>query len=273
MFFSPLLFIFTTTTTCLQNVLGGLPQLKELNLYGNRLAEIQGCSHRSSNNSNSKLILLNVAYNDLVCLPETLPFPRLQSLIVSHNFLTVIPQALVLSSTTPLSSSRRQPQRNNNNKRRPAPLPRLRHLDVTSNPVTEPPAEVCERGLTEMRRYYKLHPQQQDSALSSSRRASGAAAAAARRTRRSHEESASSSMRPLFNLMGGHRDDDDDESGGVLVGRQEDEQEESHDVNALFQQRLQQPSTLQQQQPQGLLSQRRRPSNEVPLYISVESST
>jgi hypothetical protein len=244
--------------------LGGLPQLKELNLYGNRLAKIQGCNghHHHSSSSNSKLILLNVAYNDLVCLPETLPFPRLQSLIASHNFLTVIPQALVLS-TSPFSSSSRQ-QQQRNHKRRPAPLPRLLHFDVTSNPLMEPPAEVCEAGLAEMRRYYKMHPQQQlDSALSSSRRPSGAvaaAAAAAERRRMSHKEASGGIVRPLDDMVCGQQD----------VGQQR-QPEDSQDVNALFQQQLQQSSTSHQRQ--GLLSQRRRPSNEVPLYISVESST
>jgi Leucine-rich repeat (LRR) protein len=147
---------FHVTSLRTQNVLGGLPKLRELNLYGNRLSEIcnspQGCCGRSNNN-NSKLVVLNVAYNDLVCLPETLfAFPRLESLIASHNFLAVIPQALVLSMSSSSSPSKQHEK---------SKSPRLRHLDVTSNPVTEPPVEVCEQGLHKMRQYYKLHPQQQ----------------------------------------------------------------------------------------------------------------
>jgi Leucine rich repeat len=248
-----------------QNVLGGLPQLKELNLYGNRLSEIcnipQGCCSRS-NNHNSKLVLLNVAYNDLVCLPETLAaFPRLESLIASHNFLAVIPQGIVLSSP---KQQQQQHHRNSNNKT--ARLPRLRHLDITSNPVTEPPVEVCEAGLHEMRRYYKAHPQQQDS----SKR--GNTCCPARTSRRS------SSM--TTTLMHTSRDFDKQQrsaADAIRVSHENDDclgggqEEPPQDADAMFRQQLQQHSSSQQQQQGGLLS-RRRPSHEVPLYISVAST-
>jgi GTPase SAR1 family protein len=107
-------------------MLEGLPELQELNMYGNKVAEIIIPPGRGYL---SKLETLNLGYNDLAHLPDDLDqLMALRTLKVMNNFLEKIPMRVCDMD--------------------------LRQIDVSSNPVVQPPLETCERGICSMKRYY-----------------------------------------------------------------------------------------------------------------------
>lgn len=107
-------------------MLEGLPELQQLNMYGNKVAEI---IIPDSPKLLSKLETLDLGYNDLVWLPDDLDqLKALRTLKVMNNFLAKIPMRICDMD--------------------------LKTIDVSSNPVTEPPIETCERGICSMRRYW-----------------------------------------------------------------------------------------------------------------------
>jgi len=108
-------------------MLEGLPELHELNMYGNKVAEIVIPSNPKLL---SKLETLNLGYNDLAFLPDELDqITSLRTLKVMNNFLEKVPMRVCDMD--------------------------LRTLDVSSNPVIMPPIETCERGICSMKRYYQ----------------------------------------------------------------------------------------------------------------------
>jgi GTPase SAR1 family protein len=107
-------------------MLEGLLDLQELNMYGNKVAEII-VPHNPK--LLSKLEMLNLGYNDLAYIPEDLD--RLRALRVfkaMNNFLEKVPMRVCDMD--------------------------LKTIDVSNNPVIQPPIETCERGISSMKRYY-----------------------------------------------------------------------------------------------------------------------
>jgi Ras of Complex, Roc, domain of DAPkinase len=77
----------------------------------------------------AKLETLDLGYNDLVFLPPDLDrLKSLRVLKVMNNFLGKVPARICEME--------------------------LKTIDVSSNPITEPPIETCERGICSMRRYW-----------------------------------------------------------------------------------------------------------------------
>jgi hypothetical protein len=104
----------------------GLPDLQELNIYGNKVAEIV---IPPVTPVLTKLEILNLGYNDLAHLPDELDkLTALRTLKLMNNFLEKIPMRVCDMD--------------------------LRVIDVSSNPVIQPPIETCERGISSMKRYY-----------------------------------------------------------------------------------------------------------------------
>ena len=126
-------------------MLEGLPELQELNMYGNKVAEIV-IPHQSGPNKKlllAKLETLNLGYNDLSFLPDELDqLKALRTLKVMCNFLEKVPMRVCDMD--------------------------LRLIDVSSNPVIQPPIETCERGISSMKRYYQCLRQEETQAASSS---------------------------------------------------------------------------------------------------------
>lgn len=109
-----------------EGILEGLPELQELNMYGNKVAEII-IPHNTT--VLSKLEILNLGYNDLAYLPDDLDqLKALKTLKVMNNFLEKVPMRVCEME--------------------------LKLIDVSSNPVIQPPQETCDRGICSMRRYY-----------------------------------------------------------------------------------------------------------------------
>lgn len=107
-------------------MLEGLPELQELNMYGNKVGMIVIPSNPKHL---AKLEWLDLGYNDIVCLPDELDqLKSLRTLRVMNNFLNKVPMRVCDMD--------------------------LKVIDVSSNPVTEPPIETCERGICSMRRYW-----------------------------------------------------------------------------------------------------------------------
>jgi Leucine Rich repeats (2 copies) len=110
-----------------QSILIGLPALKTLVLYGNRVSQVmlpQNIMLLSS------MEYLNIGYNDLAWLPDSMSeLPSLRKLDVMNNLLTSIPRAVCKMKT-------------------------IRHIDASSNPIADPPIEICERGICAMRKYW-----------------------------------------------------------------------------------------------------------------------
>ena len=121
-------------------MLEGLPELQLLNMYGNKVAEI---TIPDNPKLLSKLETLDLGYNDLVFLPDDLDHLKgLRILKVMNNFLAKVPMRVCDMD--------------------------LKTIDVSSNPVTEPPIETCERGICSMRRYWhciKMEEQSKKKAL------------------------------------------------------------------------------------------------------------
>jgi hypothetical protein len=108
-------------------MLEGLPDLLELNMYGNKVAEII-IPHNPT--ILTKLETLNLGYNDLAYLPDDLDqLKALRTLKVMNNFLEKVPMRVCDMD--------------------------LRIIDCSSNPVIQPPIETCERGICGMKRYYQ----------------------------------------------------------------------------------------------------------------------
>lgn len=100
-------------------------------MYGNKVAEII-IPHTNATNKKqvlSKLETLNLGYNDLSYLPDDLDLLKsLRTMKVMNNFLEKVPMRVCDMD--------------------------LRMIDVSSNPVIQPPIETCERGISSMKRYY-----------------------------------------------------------------------------------------------------------------------
>jgi hypothetical protein len=95
-------------------------------MYGNKVAAIVVPSDPSVL---SKLENLNLGYNDLAYLPDELDqLKSLKSLKLMNNFLEKVPMRVCEMD--------------------------LKTIDVSFNPVIQPPLETCERGIFSMRRYY-----------------------------------------------------------------------------------------------------------------------
>jgi GTPase SAR1 family protein len=110
----------------LQTMLEGLLDLQELNMYGNKVAVIV-VPHNPK--LLSKLETLNLGYNDLAYVPEDLDrLKALRNFKVMNNFLEKVPMRVCDMD--------------------------LKTIDVSSNPVIQPPIETCERGICSMKRYY-----------------------------------------------------------------------------------------------------------------------
>jgi GTPase SAR1 family protein len=108
-------------------MLEGLLELQELNLYGNKVSVIV-VPHNPK--VLAKLETLNLGYNDLAYIPEELDrLKALRILKVMNNFLEKIPMRVCDME--------------------------LKSIDVSSNPVIQPPIETCERGIGSMKRYYQ----------------------------------------------------------------------------------------------------------------------
>eukprot|EP00980_Cylindrotheca_fusiformis_P020082 scaffold7161_cov133-Cylindrotheca_fusiformis.AAC.5 len=109
-----------------ETMLEGLLELQELNMYGNKVSDI---IVPQNPRLLSKLDVLNLGYNDLSYLPEDLDtLKSLRTLKVMHNLLEKIPMRVCDME--------------------------LKSIDVSSNPVIQPPIETCERGIGSMKRYY-----------------------------------------------------------------------------------------------------------------------
>jgi GTPase SAR1 family protein len=107
-------------------MLEGLLDLQELNMYGNKVSVIV-VPHNPK--LLAKLEILNLGYNDLAYIPEDLDrLKGLRALKVMNNFLEKIPMRVCDME--------------------------LKTIDVSSNPVIQPPIETCERGICSMKRYY-----------------------------------------------------------------------------------------------------------------------
>ena len=124
----------------LQSIVKGMPELTDLNMYGNKVAAVVIPSDPSVL---SKLEILNLGYNDLAYLPDELDQLRsLKSLKLMNNFLEKVPMRVCEMD--------------------------LKTIDVSFNPVIQPPLETCERGISSMRRYYhclKLEAQSKHKAM------------------------------------------------------------------------------------------------------------
>jgi len=109
-------------------MLEGLPELHDLNLFGNKIAEIT--LPHPDRKLLSRLETLNLGYNDIAFLPDELDgLKTLRYLKVRNNFLTKVPMRICDME--------------------------LKSIDVSSNPVSVPPLETCERGICSMKRYYQ----------------------------------------------------------------------------------------------------------------------
>jgi len=113
---------------CIQTILIGIPELRELNLYGNKLAAL---IIPDNVELLPKLHSIDLGYNELVYLPDNLDqLKSLRVIKVMNNILSRVP-------------------------RRVCNMRCLKTIDVSSNPVRQPPIEICEQGMARMRRYWR----------------------------------------------------------------------------------------------------------------------
>lgn len=111
-----------------EEALKGLPQLRHLDFYDNKLCEL--ILPTSKNQVLTKLEYLNLGFNDLTSLPEELTLlSSLRVLKAPNNLITHVSKSIVDME--------------------------LRELEVSPNPLIQPPLEDCERGIFAMRRYYR----------------------------------------------------------------------------------------------------------------------
>jgi len=111
-------------------MLQGIPELQTLNMSDNRLSEVIVPVNLTLL---SRLETLDLCCNDLTFLPDNLDqLHGLRFLKLRNNFLTKIPRCVCEM--------------------------RLRMIDVTYNPVLEPPVGICGSEISSMRRYWqKVH--------------------------------------------------------------------------------------------------------------------
>ena len=108
-------------------MLAGLRELKDLDMFGNKISVIVVPHNHSLL---SKLEILNLGYNDISYLPDELDQLRsLRVLKVRNNFLSKVPMRVCDMD--------------------------LKSIEVSSNPISVPPLETCERGIGSMKRYYQ----------------------------------------------------------------------------------------------------------------------
>jgi len=108
-------------------MLQGIPELQTLNMSDNRLSEVIVPVNLTLL---SRLETLDLCCNDLTFLPDNLDqLHGLRFLKLRNNFLTKIPRCVCEM--------------------------RLRMIDVTYNPVLEPPVGICGSGISSMRRYWQ----------------------------------------------------------------------------------------------------------------------
>ena len=97
-------------------------------MYGNKVMKIT--LPQDVDKVLCNLVGLNLGYNELVQLPECLVHLRsLRTLQVFNNFLTTIPAYI-------------------------CEMPSLKVLELSSNPISQPTWECCERGIHAMKRYW-----------------------------------------------------------------------------------------------------------------------
>ena len=109
-----------------ESVFRGLPELQHLELQHNELTAI---TLPSDSQVITKLEYVDVSFNKVTALPvEIALFQSLKTLKCMNNLIEVIHVQICEMD--------------------------LRVLDVSSNPLFQPPLETCERGLTSMRRFY-----------------------------------------------------------------------------------------------------------------------
>ena len=122
--------------------------MTDLNMYGNKVAAVV-IPHDQS--VLSKLEVLNLGYNDLAYLPDELDqLKNLKMLKLMNNFLEKVPMRVCEMD--------------------------LKTIDVTFNPVIQPPLETCERGIYSMRRYYhclRLEEQSKSKAMEEAQKKAG----------------------------------------------------------------------------------------------------
>lgn len=109
-----------------ESVFRGLPELQHLELQHNELTAI---TLPSDSHLLTKLEYVDVSFNKVSALPvEIALIQSLKALRIMNNLIEVIHVQICEMD--------------------------LRVLDVSSNPLFQPPLETCERGLTSMRRFY-----------------------------------------------------------------------------------------------------------------------
>lgn len=107
-------------------MLEGIPELQVLNMFGNKVSAII-IPHNPK--LLARLETLDLGYNDLADLPDELDrLKSLKILKVMNNFLEKIPMRVCNMD--------------------------LKAIDVSNNPVIQPPIETCERGIGSMKRFY-----------------------------------------------------------------------------------------------------------------------
>ncbi len=109
-----------------ETMLEGIPELQVLNMFGNKVSAII-IPHNPK--LLARLETLDLGYNDLADLPDELDrLKSLRILKVMNNFLEKIPMRVCNME--------------------------LKAVDVSNNPVIQPPIETCERGIGSMKRFY-----------------------------------------------------------------------------------------------------------------------
>mmetsp|Transcript_25462 Transcript_25462/g.29080 ORF Transcript_25462/g.29080 Transcript_25462/m.29080 type:complete len:1382 (+) Transcript_25462:90-4235(+) len=104
-------------------------------MYGNKVTEI--ITPRSVT-ALGKLETLDLGYNEMAYLPDDLDqLKSLRALRVMNNFLEKVPMRVCEMD--------------------------LKTIDVSGNPVIQPPIETCERGISSMKRYYQCLRQEEQS--------------------------------------------------------------------------------------------------------------
>lgn len=123
-----------------ENVFQGVPMLEQLEIYSNNITVLQLPDPPLLSN----LQYLNLDYNSIEIIPAT-DLIRLRSLKIirlMNNRIQIVPELICEMD--------------------------LKVLDVSSNPLIQPPLETCARGLCSMRRYYKCLRAEEESRTSKS---------------------------------------------------------------------------------------------------------
>jgi hypothetical protein len=109
------------------NIFQGVPMLEHLEIYSNNITEL----HITDPSVLSNLQYLNLDYNSIETIPAEglIKLSSLKTVRFMNNRIQTVPELLCEMD--------------------------LKVLDVSSNPLIQPPLETCARGLCSMRRYYK----------------------------------------------------------------------------------------------------------------------